>query len=120
MTRYAATVGRARHVFADLKEVMAKASPPRSGDDLAGIAAGSAQERVAARTVLAGLPLDRFLAEPLVPYEDDDVTRLILDGHDAAAFAPVKDLTVGEFREWLLAYESDAPRLAALAPGLTP
>jgi ethanolamine ammonia-lyase large subunit len=120
MTRYAATVGRTRHVFADLKEVMAKASPPRSGDDLAGIAAGSAQERVAARTVLAGLPLDRFLAEPLVPYEDDDVTRLILDGHDAAAFAPVKDLTVGEFREWLLAYESDAPRLAALAPGLTP
>ena len=120
MTRYAATVGRTRHVFADLKEVMAKASPPRSGDELAGIAAGSAQERVAARTVLAGLPLDRFLAEPLVPYEDDDVTRLILDGHDAAAFAPVKDLTVGEFREWLLAYETDAPRLAALAPGLTP
>jgi ethanolamine ammonia-lyase large subunit len=120
MTPYAATVGRTRHVFADLKEVMAKASPSRSGDELAGIAAGSAQERVAARTVLAGLPLDRFLAEPLVPYEDDDVTRLILDGHDAAAFAPVKDLTVGEFREWLLAYETDAPRLAALAPGLTP
>lgn len=120
MTRYAATVGRTRHVFADLKEVMAKASPPRSGDELAGIAAGSAQERVAARTVLAGLPLDRFLAEPLVPYEDDDVTRLILDAHDAAAFAPVKGLTVGEFREWLLAYETDAPRLAALAPGLTP
>jgi ethanolamine ammonia-lyase large subunit len=120
MSRYAATVGRTRHVFADLKEVMAKASPPRSGDDLAGIAAGSAQERVAARTVLAGLPLDRFLAEPLVPYEDDDVTRLILDGHDAAAFAPVKDLTVGEFREWLLAYETDATRLAALAAGLTP
>jgi len=120
MTRYAATVGRTRHVFADLKEVMAKASPPRSGDELAGIAAGSAQERVAARTVLAGVPLDRFLAEPLVPYEEDDVTRLILDGHDAAAFAPVKDLTVGEFREWLLAYETDAPRLAALAPGLTP
>jgi ethanolamine ammonia-lyase large subunit len=120
MTRYAATVGRTRHAFADLKEVMAKASPARSGDELAGIAAGSAQERVAARTVLAGLPLTRFLAEPLVPYEDDDVTRLILDGHDAAAFAPVKDLTVGEFREWLLAYETDAPRLAALAPGLTP
>jgi ethanolamine ammonia-lyase large subunit len=120
MTRYAATVGRTRHVFADLKQVMAKASPPRSGDELAGIAAGSAQERVAARTVLAGVPLARFLAEPLVPYEGDDVTRLILDGHDAAAFAPVKDITVGEFREWLLAYETDAPRLAALAPGLTP
>jgi len=120
MTPYAAAVGRTRHVFADLKEVMAKASPPRSGDELAGLAAGSAEERVAARTVLAGLPLARFLAEPLVPYEEDDVTRLILDGHDAAAFAPVKDLTVGEFREWLLAYETDAPRLAALAPGLTP
>jgi len=120
MTRYAATVGRTRHVFADLKEVMAKASPARSGDELAGLAAGSAEERVAARTVLAGVPLARFLAEPLVPYEDDDVTRLILDGHDAAAFAPVKDLTVGEFREWLLDYQTDAPRLAALAPGLTP
>jgi ethanolamine ammonia-lyase large subunit len=120
MTPYAARVGRTRHVFADLKEVMAKASPPRSGDELAGLAAGSAEERVAARTVLAGLPLARFLAEPLVPYEEDDVTRLILDGHDAAAFAPVNNLTVGEFREWLLAYETDAPRLAALAPGLTP
>ena len=120
MTRYAATVGRTRHVFADLKEVMARASPARSGDELAGLAAGSAEERVAARTVLAGVPLARFLAEPLVPYEDDDVTRLILDGHDAAAFAPVKDLTVGEFREWLLDYQTDAPRLAALAPGLTP
>jgi len=120
MTRYAATVGRTRHVFGDLKEVMAKASPSRSGDELAGLAAGSAQERVAARTVLAGVPLSRFLEEALVPYEDDDVTRLILDGHDAAAFASVKDLTVGEFREWLLAYETDAPRLAALAPGLTP
>ena len=120
MTRYAATVGRTRHVFGDLKEVMAKASPSRSGDELAGLAAGSAQERVAARTVLATVPLSRFLEEALVPYEDDDVTRLILDGHDAAAFAPVKDLTVGEFREWLLAYETDAPRLAALAPGLTP
>jgi ethanolamine ammonia-lyase large subunit len=120
MSRYAATVGRTRHVFADLKEVMAKASAARSGDEMAGIAAGSAQERVAARTVLAGVPLARFLAEPLVPYEDDDVTRLILDGHDAAAFAPVKDLTVGEFREWLLAYETDSPRLSSLAPGLTP
>jgi ethanolamine ammonia-lyase large subunit len=120
MTRYAATVGRTRHVFGDLKEVMAKASPSRSGDELAGLAAGSAQERVAARTVLATVPLSRFLEEALVPYEDDDVTRLILDGHDAAAFASVKDLTVGEFREWLLAYETDAPRLAALAPGLTP
>jgi ethanolamine ammonia-lyase large subunit len=120
MTRYAAIVGRTRHPFADLKEVMAKASPPRSGDELAGIAARSAEERIAARTVLADVPLGRFLEEPLVPYEDDDVTRLILDGHDDGAFAPVRDLTVGELREWLLAYETDAPRLASLAPGLTP
>jgi ethanolamine ammonia-lyase large subunit len=120
VNRYAATVGRTRHGFADLREVMAKASPRRSGDELAGLAAGSAQERVAARTVLADVPLTRFLEEPLIPYEDDDVTRLILDGHDAAAFAPVKDLTVGELREWLLSYQTDAPRLAALAPGLTP
>jgi ethanolamine ammonia-lyase large subunit len=120
MTRYAATVGHARHGFADLKEVMAKASPLRSGDVLAGVAAGSARERVAAQAVLADLPLTRFLEEPLVPYEDDEVTRLILDGHDASAFEPVRGLTVGELREWLLAYEVDAPRLAALAPGLTP
>jgi ethanolamine ammonia-lyase large subunit len=87
---------------------------------LAGLAAASAQERVAARAVLADLPLTRFLDEPLIPYELDEVTRLILDGHDQVAFAPVKDLTVGELREWLLAYQTDAPRLAALAPGLTP
>jgi ethanolamine ammonia-lyase large subunit len=99
---------------------MARASPPRSGDDLAGISARSAGERVAARLVLAEVPLARFLEELLVPYEEDEVTRLVLDGHDAAAFAPVRDLTVGQFREWLLAYETDAPRLAALAPGLTP
>jgi ethanolamine ammonia-lyase large subunit len=120
MPPYAATVGRARYAFVDLKEVLAKASPARSGDELAGIAAGSAQERVAARTVLADVPLARFLEEPLVPYEEDEVTRLIVDGHDRAAFAPVAGLTVGELREWLLAYETDAPRLAALAPGLTP
>jgi ethanolamine ammonia-lyase large subunit len=120
MNPYAATIGSTRHAFADLAEVMAKASPRRSGDELAGVAAGSAQERVAAQTVLADVPLARFLEEPLVPYDEDDVTRLILDGHDDAAFTPVRDLTVGELREWLLAYETDAPRLTALAPGLTP
>ncbi len=120
MTPYAATVGHQRFAFADLKQVLARASPLRSGDQLAGLAAGSAQERVAARAVLADLPLTRFLDEPIVPYEADEVTRLILDGHDAAAFAPVSHLTVGEFREWLLAYQTDAARLAALAPGLTP
>ena len=120
MSGRSATVGRTRHAFADLKEVMARASPARSGDDLAGISARSAEERVAARLVLAEVPLARFLEELLVPYEEDEVTRLVLDGHDAVAFAPVRDLTVGQFREWLLAYETDAPRLAALAPGLTP
>jgi ethanolamine ammonia-lyase large subunit len=120
MPGLSATVGRTRHVFADLKDVMARASPPRSGDDLAGISARSAQERVAARLVLSDLPLSRFLEEPLVPYDEDEVTRLVVDGHDAAAFAPVRDLTVGQFREWLLSYETDAPRLATLAPGLTP
>ena len=120
MSGLSATVGRTRHVFADLKDVMARASPPRSGDDLAGISARSAQERVAARLVLADLPLSRFLEEPLVPFDEDEVTRLVVDGHDASAFAPVRDLTVGQFREWLLSYETDAPRLTALAPGLTP
>jgi ethanolamine ammonia-lyase large subunit len=120
MSGLSATVGRDRHVFTDLKQVMARASPPRSGDDLAGISARSAEERVAARMVLADLPLSRFLEEPLVPYDEDEVTRLIVDGHDASAFGPVRDLTVGQFREWLLAYETDGPRLAALAPGLTP
>jgi ethanolamine ammonia-lyase large subunit len=120
MSGLSATVGRTRHVFADLKDVMARASPPRSGDDLAGISARSAQERVAARLVLADLPLSRFLEEPLVPYDEDEVTRLVVDGHDATAFAPVRDLTVGQFREWLLSYETGAPRLTALAPGLTP
>jgi ethanolamine ammonia-lyase large subunit len=120
MSRYAATVGHTRFAFDDLKQVMAMASPLRSGDQLAGVAAASAEERVAARIVLADLPLSRFLAEPLIPYEEDDVTRLILDGHDPEAFGPVRHLTVGELREWLLAYETDAARLAALAPGLTP
>jgi len=120
VSRYAASIGRSHFTFSGLREVMAKASPLRAGDVLAGLAAGSAQERAAAQAVLSEVPLARFLEEPLVPYEDDEVTRLILDGHDAAAFAPVRGLTVGALREWLLAYETDAPRLAALAPGLTP
>ena len=92
--------------FADLKTLLAKASPLRSGDELAGIAAASAEERVRAQMELADVPLKQFLNEPLIPYEDDEVTRLILDSHDATAFAPVSSLTVGEFREWLLAQET--------------
>src|ERR1700761_3334391 len=99
---------------------MARATPARSGDELAGVAATSNEERVAAQIALADLPLRRFLDEALVPYETDEVTRLILDTHDAAAFAPVSSLTVGEFREWLLADATDAAILAHIAPGLTP
>ena len=117
---YAATVGSQRHRFADLRELLAKASPARSGDALAGLAAGSAAERVAARIALADLPLRTFLDDALVPYETDEVTRLIVDGHDAAAFAPVAHLTVGAWRDWLLSDAADGDALAALAPGLTP
>jgi ethanolamine ammonia-lyase large subunit len=108
------------YAFADLKEVMAKATPPRSGDCLAGVAARDEKERVAARYVLADLPLTAVLDEPLVPYESDEVTRLIVDSHDAVAFEPVRHLTVGQFREFLLAYETTNEVLGGLAPGLTP
>ena len=114
------TVGSQRFVFDDLRTLMARATPLRSGDQLAGVAARSTQERVAAQMALAALPLTRFLSESVVPYEDDAVTRLIIDTHDAAAFEPVAHLTVGDFRNWLLGDAADAPALAALAPGLTP
>jgi len=116
----ACTIDSVRYRFADLKDLLAKASPARSGDALAGVAAQSAAERMAARLVLADLPLQRFLAEALIPYESDEVTRLIVDHHDAAAFAPVAALTVGELREWLLSDATTEERLAAVAPGLTP
>ncbi len=112
--------GGETHVFADLKTLLACASPRRSGDELAGLAASSDARRVAARMALADLPLSTFRDEPLVPYDTDEVTRLIHDGHDAAAFAPVASLTVGEFREWLMADAVGPRELAALAPGLTP
>ena len=106
--------------FADLRELLARASPARSGDALAGLAARSSEERMAARLALADLPLKAFLAEALVPYEADEVTRLIVDGHDGAAFAPLAHLTVGELREWLLSDATGPAELAAAAPGLTP
>ncbi len=99
---------------------MARATPLRSGDLLAGVAAGSAQERVAAQMALAEVPLTRFLSDALVPYEDDEITRLIVDTHDAAAFAPLRHLTVGDFRNWLLSDAADSATLAAVAPGITP
>ena len=117
---YRHVVGPRTWAFADLKDLMAKATPPRSGDRLAGIAAASAEERVAARMCLAELPLRRFLDEALIPYESDEVTRLVMDTHDAAAFAPVAHLTVGDFRNFLLSEAATPEVLAALAPGITP
>ncbi len=117
---YAHTVGHVTWRFADLKDLLAKATPLRSGDALAGITAATLEQRVAARMALAELPLARFLEEPVVAYEDDEVTRLILDTHDKTAFAPVAHLTVGDFRDWLLSDDTDSASLSALAPGLTP
>ncbi len=112
-------VGGTRYVFDDLRRLLAAATPFRSGDALAGLAAESAAQRVAAQRALADLPLRHFLNEAPIPYEADDVTRLIIDTHDAAAFAPVAHLTVGGFRDWLLG-TADTAALTSLAPGLTP
>jgi ethanolamine ammonia-lyase large subunit len=120
MPTYASDFHGERHRFADLKDVLAKASHRRSGDELAGIAAESDAQRVAARSVLANLPLTAILNDPVIPYETDEVTRLIIDSHDAAAFAPIARLTVGGFRDWLLSYDATPERLAALAPAITP
>ncbi len=117
---YTSTVGDRRYRFESLRELLAKATPSRSGDELAGIAAQSAEERVAAQMALADVPLREFLSEPLIPYESDEVTRLILDSHDADAFAPIASLTVGEFREWLLSREVTTEVLQRTAPGITP
>ncbi len=103
-----------------LREILAKASPLRSGDVLAGVAAANDEERVRAQMVLADVPLKRFLNEEVVPYEQDEITRLILDSHDAAAFAPISSFTVGQFRDWLLTDAANAESLAALTAGITP
>ena len=117
---YAHTVGNHNYRFADLKDLLAKASPARSGDYLAGVAAQSAQQRVAAQMALAAVPLTDFLQHAVVPYEADEVTRLIVDTHSAAAFAVVRHLTVGDFRNWLLGDAADGAALSALADGITP
>ena len=117
---YVSTIGAHRYAFPDLKALLAKATPLRSGDRLAGVAAESGEERVAAQYALAELPLATFLSEAVVPYEDDEVTRLIVDSHDAQAFAPVKHLTVGGLRDWLLSDAATTETRTALAPGLTP
>ncbi|QUW66243.1 ethanolamine ammonia-lyase subunit EutB [Pseudomonas synxantha] len=120
MAQYTHTVRGQLWRFENLREVMAKASPARSGDYLAGVAASNAAERVAAQMALANIPLKQFLGEVVIPYEDDEVTRLIIDTHNAIAFAPVSHLTVGGFRDWLLSDAADEEALRALAPGLTP
>ncbi|MDQ7830882.1 MAG: ethanolamine ammonia-lyase subunit EutB [Desulfovibrionaceae bacterium] len=114
------TIGGTSYRFPELAGLLAKATPHRSGDALAGLAADSEAERVAARFVLADAPLTAFLDEPLIPPEIDEVTRLILETHDKAAFAPVSGMSVGQFRDWLLSDAADGAALAALAPGLAP
>jgi ethanolamine ammonia-lyase large subunit len=114
------TIDSVTYSFRDLKDLLAKATPARAGDELAGIGANSLVERVAAQMVLADLPLTVFLNEAVVPYETDEVTRLIFDTHERSAFAPVASLTVGGFRDMLLSHEATTESLAALAPGVTP
>ena len=120
MAKYVASLGRETYRFKGLRELLACASPRRSGDELAGIAAKSDTERVAAKIALADVALRAFLDDPLIPYESDEVSRLILDSHDQEAFAPISAMTVGGFREYLLSHECGTEQLAGLAPGITP
>ena len=117
---YSATVAGNRYTFPDIAALLAKASPVRSGDVLAGIAAESDEERVAAQFALADLPLQILLTQHVVAYEADEVTRLIIDAHDRTAFAPIAHLTVGGLRDWLLSDAATSDVLVTLAPGLTP
>lgn len=114
------TVGEKTFGFKDLKELMAKATPARSGDRLAGVAADSAEERAIAQMTLADVPLKQFLEDLLIPYEDDEITRLIIDEHDKAAFAPISHLTVGGFRDWLLSDLASPSVLKGIRAGVTP
>ncbi len=116
----AATIRGERHQFSSVKEILAKASPPKSGDDLAGVSARSPVERVAARAVLAEMTLADLRAEPVVPYAEDELTRLVEDSLDAQAYASVGHLTVGQFREWLLETSTSGAMIRAISPGLTP
>src|SRR5215813_5701253 len=117
---YRHIIDQTAYTFDDLRDLLAKASPPRSGDRLAGIAADRAEQMVAARMALADVPLTQLLQEAVVPYEDDEVTRLILDGHDAIAFTPIASLTVGSFRDFLLSDQATPDGLKKLSRGITP
>ena len=120
MPCYHHTIAARSYVFTDLKDLLAKASPARSGDSLAGVIAENAQERVAAQMALADLPLATFLNDCVIPYETDEVTRLIIDEHDDEAFSVISHLTVGDFRNWLLSDTADTTTLQKIAPGVTP
>jgi ethanolamine ammonia-lyase large subunit len=117
---YRHTINATGYVFADLRDLLAKATPPRSGDRLAGIAAETAEQMIAARIALADVPLKQFLQEAVIPYEDDEITRLIIDTHDLPGFAGMSSLTVGEFRDWLLSDAAKTEALDSLSRGLTP
>ncbi|WP_077530032.1 ethanolamine ammonia-lyase subunit EutB [Vreelandella utahensis] len=117
---YSYTLGRKAYRFDGLAQLMAKATPGRSGDRLAGVIALTAEERVAAQMALSDVPLKTFLEDLLIPYEDDEITRMIIDGHDPEAFAPISHLTVGDFRNWLLSDQATPDVLASIRPGITP
>lgn len=117
---YRSTSGHINYTFKDLKTLMAKATPFRSGDALAGLVADSHQERVAAQICLANLPLSVFLQEMLIPYETDEITQLIVDTHDQKSFSQISSFTVGEFRDWLLSEQTDQAVIDMIRPGLTP
>jgi ethanolamine ammonia-lyase large subunit len=117
---YRHAIDATSYVFNDLRDLLAKATPPRSGDRLAGIAADSARQMIAARMALADVPLKTFLDQTVIAYEHDEVTRLIVDTHDAAAFAAISSLTVGAFRDWLLSDAATGEVLQELSRGVTP
>jgi ethanolamine ammonia-lyase large subunit len=117
---YRQTIDATAYVFDDLRDLLAKATPPRSGDRLAGVAADSAEQMIAARMALADVPLRQFLNETVVPYEDDEVTRLIVDTHDTTGFAAISALTVGGFRDWLLSDRATSEALKKVSRGITP
>ena len=117
---YRHAIDATTYTFGDLRDLLAKATPPRSGDRLAGVAAESAEQMVAARMALADVPLQQFLSEAVIPYEEDEVTRLILDSHDGPSFAAISSLTVGEFRDWLLSDAATAETLKQASRGITP
>ena len=117
---YRQAIDATSYVFDDLRDLLAKATPPRSGDRLAGLAADSAEQMIAARMALADVPLRQFLNEAVVPYEDDEVTRLIVDSHDTAGFAAIASMTVGSFRDWLLSDAATGEVLEKIARGITP